>query len=411
MLEALAVCSCLLIGGCLFPPTITSRHVNIPRSARALEPGFDGLFWIPENEKPDAGFRTVTIHHDASRLYRFVSKDEVGKSEISSGDELGPVTILRTSHPGIDVLMAPDEKETTYMLLFRSRAGTWVIFPFIGELDTPVEGARLAYLEEIARRHGIGTVWDRERYEIRLEGKLDAASLTGLFSDPDFLGGLRLDPEHGTRFFPANLQRLPPPSDRAAWWKRALPETLTSARFPAKADELVQPATFPGEYQDGEDKLAISRLADGSYSLTKLARKEGGKEERQIVRLLPTGASDLFLGLVEAESYFSGQSEGPLAVYELRLFDLTKAGEVQVLPIYISSHDFSPTIDQFAGQVRAKAAIRHGIHIAGGHLTDGLNPASVAQLFEDRQFQSGLYLGSPTDYGAHYLTRDIKSGK
>ena len=157
---ALAGSLTLALCGCIFPPTLTSDTTTLPREARAIEPGLEGDFWLPEGPDGDARFEVATISRDADNRYHFVYRDESGDVSWSSDEDGAAAEVIRTRHPGIDVVMMQVDERTLYSLAFASRGGTWLLFPFIVLALFIITFAAAMLLSSLyVRFRDVGIIW------------------------------------------------------------------------------------------------------------------------------------------------------------------------------------------------------------------------------------------------------------
>jgi hypothetical protein len=373
---------CMALSGCIFPPFLGSKPVEIPAERRSVEPTLEGRFWIPGGDNADSKFELVTITRHSDRRYHFVAIDETGYREISSEDEFGPITILKTRDAGIDLLLITRKEGTIYSLAFKSRAGTWVLFPFLGSL----EGERTAYLSAVLKRHGLSLRDDTDSGVTMIEGTLDAPRLVALFSDPAFVGGLHYDPANASRLFPTGRAVLPAPDDTSAWWKTDYDTQLASVRFAQPGNELVQPPELIGDFLKDGRKVTISRANDGGLLLTYPPVPTLHESWTEHLRLVPLGREGQFIALIESEIGDPPRTPG----FSYWLADLAPPGMLTLTPIILATPDFSPAVAAMVKQIRQQAGQQHGIVFAGSTMSGQLNAANLRALYLDPQFQVGL---------------------
>lgn len=392
--KLIALGACLALAGCVFPPEMRSRAIEIPRNERSIDSALAGDYWQMEEGGSTSDFRTVNIRLNRDRTYRFAYYSKSDRNDDSSTDELGgTVVVLKTGQPGVDVLLFTEKDATVYMLALRSRAGSWVYFPFLGDMDTRIGKGRLEYLAQVASRHGLTLLTDPEADErspaIILEGKLNSASIAALFSDVDFLGALRLDPGDSATLLPAN-RPLPPASDGLAWWPYAFATRLGSDRFDIPASALVQPDGLVGAFMDAAHELTASVEADGSLLLAYPPAPEGEyQRQNKRLRFIDIGEEGRLLVLSE-ESESTGQDSPPKPIFRYYLASASADGSWSFEPVQLVAHDFSRTLDGAAQEIRSRAAARQGLALSDGFLSGPLDIGKLKALMADPQFQAGL---------------------
>lgn len=396
-----AVLIITILSSCLtacFPPTISSDPIDLRASDRAVVPEMEGMFWaLIEGAKANADFTTIEVRRTDDGHYAFTSRENSGTGTATIIDSSVTADILETAHEGIYLVLTTAENRMDYTLLLQSHAGTWAVFPFIGELKSPLEGKRERYLGKVAARHGLRLRWNEKRSETWLEGKLDVRKIRALFSDPAFLGGLRLEAEQGFRMFPMNMPVMPDQSRRDAWMKPGGYDgaRLTSAPFAIAAGDLVRSPMLSGQYEyEGFDLgVAIVPQDDGRYLLKYPDAADGKPGTVKTLRLLPTSHSGMYLGLMEGVGHpivdeRAGSDFVDTFEYSIMTLD---AARVTITPLRIAVHDFSFTMDSFTRKLREDAARRQGLSFTNNQMAGDLNAASVRTLFEDPQFQTGVF--------------------
>lgn len=386
---AIAALLALGVSGCVLPPPLTSDAVSLSPEARGIEPALEGDFWIPGGEGAEASFDVATVTRDAEGRYHIVYRDRAGDVSWSSDEDATGVELIRTRHAGIDVLLVQADGRTLYALAFRSRAGTWVLFPFIGGIDRPDGGPREAWLAGIAARHGLTLSYASSEGELRIAGRPDAQAIAALFSDPAFLTGLQLDPADGKRLFPANA-RLPAPEDRAAWWSDIFLRQLESAPFALAPGDQAQPAGIAGRYQLDGRPVTVKPLPDGSLSFDYPPLEPTRDSWTQRVHLIAVDAGS-WLALSERQ-----RDKDPVAPsaeegrFTYSLARLDKDGDLTFEGICLSDPQFSAPLAALVEASRAEVGERHGIAFDHARLSGRLDPASLRALYRDPQFQVGL---------------------
>jgi hypothetical protein len=292
--------------------------------------------------------------------------------------------ILATAHPRLDLALHTIEDNTLYALFARGRAGTILINPFLGEQEAGLGTSRTGYLAEVARRHGIRLGWDKSANAAVLDGKLNKASLVSLFSDPDFLGGLRLETRPFMVLLPAD-RPIPSASDPVAWWPRKWPSQLSSKSFVMAAGELVQPTQLSGKYCENDLPVSLAAQEDGSLLVTYPTLADGSSREPKRLRLIDIGRADRFLVLWET-------AEGSPAQVRLYYFSLSLApdGSAWTEPVKPDFNDTSAILDQAKLGILRAAANRHGLEYDGEALSGNLTAARLRALFSDPQFLAGI---------------------
>jgi hypothetical protein len=384
----------LLLAGC-FPPPLTSDPVTVPLAQRALVPELEGDFWSqPDGPKADAEFMTVRISPDAERRHCLAAHYRNGTTNLDGADTDLCAVLLKLGQPWAVLALAEENVRTEYVLMLRSQAGSWVLFGFLGDMDSPITGAREAYLAAVARRHGLALRWHAERDETRFDAPIDAARLAALFSDPAFLGGLKLDAQQGIRLYPMN--RPPPPASDAEAW--TLPETrdgvaLSSLRFPMARAETAQPEGVAGSYGYGDKTLRMRALADGSYRVEYPADLSPGFGSGMVLRLLALPDPGRFLGLLEGaepdERAPPGQ-ERIVLVHKFTIVELAGSA-ITITPLRLAAPLYSSAMDRLVHALRAEVVQRHGLKLEDYRLAGPLAAGAVMRLFKDPQFQVGLY--------------------
>lgn len=405
--------ACLTLTGCIrFPSDISSERVDVPKEARASVPELEGTFWITRLDDAsdggvdiEGGFGTLQIVRTDDNAYGLVYRDSGESNENEAEDN--ELVILRPDQPGVLLALEPKGiDETAYALFLRSRLGTWGFFPLIGDLETPIEGSRETYLAGVANRHGLRLHGQGAEGQTRLEGKIDHQSLIGLFSDPAFLGALRLDPEWAIRMFPAKIDAPLDALDEDTWWHGSNSGALLgSAEFPVARRELATPDNLVGTYRAGDAHISIEREDDGGYQLLRVAKDADPPQQSKSSRLLllPTNQSDYFLGL-QGSNRMLLLSDDTITNVGLDYFlvEILPDGAISLAPIRIVKHDFSKLMNEFVMLIRDEAARRHNLSMSGSNITGDLSARRVRDLFLDPQFQVGLEAGqarilTPTD--------------
>lgn len=387
------IAACLTLAGCIFPPQITSRAVTIPVAERGSDPRIEGVWWQLDAAPDRTDFRIFRIRQSPDRTYQLSYADRSSPDDETSTDDIeGKVVLLDTLQPGVDLLIFTSQEGSMYALAFHSRAGSLVLAPFLGATETAIGPDRTRYLASIAARHGISLRAQQDTSDLLLDGKLDRQSLVALFGDPEFLGGLRLDPEHVMTLLPAN-RPLPPRDDLLAWWPPAYPWQIVSPRFAVAASELVRPPDLTGKFREGSAQATISAQPDGSLLVSFAADPDGGyQREPRRLRLVEIGTPDRLLALVEQrEAGDPGQPERLLFGY----FLVTRRddGTWSFTALQTSVSDLSRSLDQARQDLRRRAAARHGLTLDGSTMTGALDLARVKALLADQQFQAGLAAG------------------
>ena len=387
------IAACLTLAGCIFPPQITSRAVTIPVAERGADPRLEGVWWQLDAAPDRPDFRIFRIRQSPDRTYQLSYADRSSPDDETSTDDIeGKVVLLNTPQPGVDLLIFTSQEGSMYALALHSRAGSLVLAPFLGATETAIGPGRTRYLASIAARHGISLRAQQDTSDLLLDGKLDRQSLVALFGDPEFLGGLRLDPEHVMTLLPANRQ-LPPRDDPLAWWPPSYPWQLVSPRFAVAASELVRPPDLTGKFREGSAQATISAQPDGSLLVSFAADPDGGyQREARRLRLGEIGAPDRLLALLEqSEAGETGQPERLLFGYFLAT--RRDDGTWSFTALQTSVSDLSRSLDQARQDLRRQAAARHGLTLNGSTLTGALDLARVKALLADQQFQAGLAAG------------------
>lgn len=386
----IALAACCTLTGCIFPPEMRSRAIDIPQAERARAPDLVGTWWQFEDSGGRGDFRIVRIHQNPDRTLRFSYTERTNPRDESSTDDLdGKAILLKGEQPGVDLLLFTEKDATAYMLAVQSRAGSLVMYPFLGEMDAAIGKGRLGYLAAVAARHGIQLAQDKASDAIVLDGKLGRAALVALFSDAEFLGGLRLDAEDSVTLLPAN-RPLPKPDAKLAWWPLSFPWQLVSERFPIDPTELVQPPQLVGNFKDGTTPAKTSRQADGSLLIEYLPdpATEARRDSRRI-RLVGIGEHDRLLALVEQSESGSDERQAR-PVFGYFLASQGQDGTWNFAPLQTVANDLSRPLDEAGQTIRQRAAERYGLAIAGSRLTGPLTLARIKLLIADPQFQAGL---------------------
>ena len=380
----------LALAACIFPPPLTSDAVSLPQDARAVEPALEGDFWLPNASEADASFEVTTISRDSRNRYHIVSHDQSGGVSWSTDDENGYMELIRTSHDGIHVVLAQVEGRTLYALAFRSRAGTWVLFPFIGGIDRPEGTLREQYLAGIAERHGLKLSYDDKANELKIAGRPDAPAIAALFSDPAFLAGLQLDPDDGTRLFPARLANLPPPEDRSAWWETGFSAQLSSEPFALTREQQILPRGFSGRFTDGGRPVDVRPQADGGIVLHYPPIKPTRDAWSVRLHLLPLDGTSTWLGISEPVPQKDAETSVPKVRFTYSIVRLAPNGDLTLTGICLSKPQFSAPLAALVEAKRAEVGMRYGISFDGARISGRLGPASLRALHADPQFQVGL---------------------
>ncbi len=388
LLSVLAACAAL--AGCIFPPEMRSRAIDIPQAQRSLAPHLVGTWWQFDEGGDRNDFRIVRIRQNRDRMLRFAYTERGNPDDETSTDDLdGKVILLRGGQAGVDLLLFTAEESTAYMLAVQSRAGSLVMFPFLGGMDTALGDDRLGYLASVAARHGIRLARDKDSDAVILDGRLDRHALHALFSDTDFLGGLRLDPDDAVMLLPTS-RPLPAPQDRLAWWPLAFNWQLVSDRFPIASTELVQPAGLSGPFREGNAAVTVTPQTDGSLLVESAPDPESGyRREPRRIRLVDIGERDRLLALVEQDES-SSEGRSPSAVFGYLMASHGNDGSWSFAALNVLSQNLSRPLDEAGQAIRAQSVARHGLGLTLGRLTGQLDLAKVKALLADRQFQAGL---------------------
>lgn len=382
--------ACSALAGCIFPPEMRSRSVEIPTMERGLDPDLVGTWWLFDQGADRSDFRIFRIRQAPDRTYRLSYAERSNPNDETGTDDLdGKVVLLKSAQPGIDLLLFTNNEGTLYALALHSRAGSLALFPFIAEADTAIGKGRIEYLATIAARHGISLARDKDSDAMILGGRLDRKSLVALFSDAEFLGGLRLDPDEAMILLPAN-RPLPPLGDRLAWWPPASPWQLVSDRYPIAPAELVQPSGLIGRFREGMAAVTITAQPDGSLLADYAPDPDSGyRREPRRIRLVGIGEVGRLLAVVE-QSEFTGEDRPARLVFGYFLVSQGSAGTWSFAPLLTAANDLSRPLDEAAGEIRRRAAARHGLILSGSSLTGARDLATIKALLTDRQFQAGL---------------------
>ncbi len=387
---ALAGSLTLALCGCIFPPTLTSDATTLPREARVIEPGLEGDFWLPEGPDGDARFEVATISRDADNRYHFVYRDESGDVSWSSDEDGAAAEVIRTRHPGIDVVMMQVDERTLYSLAFASRGGTWLLFPFIGGVDQPEAGLREKYLAQIARRHGLELKFDGTAGELQITGRPAPTALDALFSDPDFLTGLQLDAKDGKRLFPARLAKLPAQEDGSAWWSDAYTSQLSGDPFTLARAEQVQPKGIAGRYAWDKRPVNLVAQADGSFAVVYPPVGSARESWSTRLHLLPLGNGASWLGISEPSRGADGTNVQGGDGYTFSMVSRDRGGTLLLTGICLSDPQFSATLASLVRENRSAASARHGILFDHARMSGSLTPENLRALLADPRFRVGL---------------------
>jgi len=387
--NGIAALLALTLSACILPPPLTSEAVSLPPDARGIEPALEGDFWIPGGEGAEARFDIATVSRDSDNRYHIVYRDRTGELSWSSDEEQAQIELIRTRHSGIDVLLVRLDEGTLYAPIFRSRAGTWVLFPLAGGFDRPGGGLREAWLAGVAARHGLSLAYSESAGELRITGHPDAAAIAALFSDPAFLAGLQLDPTDGKRLFPAG-GHLPAADDSTAWWSESYSRQLESASFTLAPGDQVRPGGIAGRYQLDGRPVTVRALPDGSLSFDYPPLEPGRDSWTQRVHLIALDGGS-WLALSERQrdkDPVTPPAEDGRLTYALASQD--KGGNLTFEGICLSDPHFSATLAALVAANRAEVGQRHGIMFDHARISGRLEAASLRALYHDPQFQAGL---------------------
>jgi len=403
---------------------------------RANPKDLEGTFWVikrDEGEHIDYGRGPVPIFINMTFWIAHVSQNPDGNYSLQLQGSYGeplisedkPVSfrVLYTADPDIFLALenAPEGEERNFdpKLLVRSQSGTWVFYNWYGDIETPIPGAETSYLQGIAKKHGVDISATYNWWRLEFDETVGDPALSALFSDPAFLGGLRLGTKFSGRLFPVGKA---PGIQKPEWPEEDedgeheggnifLTDVLHSPKFPISADELAEPSGFAGHYTN----IEITRKKDGSYqlnypggrvrneSLGLLSLAQGGEQEAD-----ETGGT--YLGLSEYFDVLQGKT-----VYTWYLVNIGCDGDVVLTSISRTGFDdtnpiFSKKLEALTRRLMAQAAQRHGLTIFDNHVAGDLSASNVRALFADPQFQVGLKdYGRGTRYKASNAVNRCKS--
>lgn len=368
--------SLVFLAGLGLPPEINSDPFEIPAEQRAVVPGLDGAFWIysQANDYLRPGRAIAEFRLQPDRRYRMISHESSDPDE--TDDDL--VTFLATDSPGIFVMVSneSDDSTRTLGLLARSRLSGWSMHYFLGVTESPIEGAREAYLDAVVRRHGFAPTGG----PLNLGAVSSVAQVRGLFSDPDFLSALVFLPDETLEFYPMMLETMPDMSDPDQWWDEVEPRWMKSNSFEIDREDYVAKEDLPEAWQE-----AVTSFDDGTMEF----KFSVGSA---FFGLLDIGIEGKFLALSDNEVIAGGSGADDYeyeSVFEYHLIEDAGDGGAQVSLLTLAAYDFSPKINDMVRSSREEAAQRHGLSLFGSTLT-GANPESIRALFLDPQFQAGL---------------------
>lgn len=366
------------------PPVLTSEHVDIPTEDRAIVPEFEGRMWQisgggDEAVEPDF----IEVSRDADRTYHFVGRDADGTT-----DEDDPGTILlRTAHPGVILSVTPQEEDDgamIYSLFVRSRAGSWVGFPVLGDFTAFAPGTRAEFLNRVARRHKLAI---GEEDAPQITGALDSRHLVALFSDPAFLGGLNYRSDLMFRVLPKSA--MTEELTDADWWEEVCESLMFVDGLTVTPGSLAQPSGFARRYRNEAGTVEIVEGDPGTYHV--IDYPDGGVGGAYRLHLVAMdGIPGHYLGLHERAPNQSGAMEEQQQRYSLSLRRIDDDGTIHTLNLHIVRHDFSQLIDGFVIANRQEAARRHGADMDMERLFDVRDVAALKAILADPQFQSGL---------------------
>ena len=407
--SAFAAALCLALGGCIFPPPLVSEGIDFPPEARGSEPALEGDFWLPRGDNAGEYFDTVSIRRDGEGRYHVSYRDMSGDSGWSSDDEQSYGELLKTGQDGIDVLVTRAEEQTLYLLAMRSRADTWVLFPFLGGMDTPLPGARERHLTAVAVRHGLVLRYDKPQDALTLAGKPTARAIAALFSDPAFLAGLELKPKDGTRIFPLAPGHLPAKEDSTAWWPEGYDRQLTTRRAALPRDGLARPARLAGQYLINGRPVTLKAASDGGFVLFYPPIKPLLESWSMRFSLLSLTGQSEFLGLFEASERIAPNKAAPAEPPDDTVsFAIVRRGDGGALEfdrICVVEPQFSAPLARAVTANRAEVGARHGVAFAGAAMTGQLTPEGLRALYLDPQFQVGIAAGAESNCGTDQLER------
>lgn len=376
----------LALSGCIFPPDMHSRQIDIPLADRSIDDSIVGHYWQSDLQDENRLHTPpiVTITADLERRYRISYHDSDRSPIESTADDSVQVVVLTTASPGLDLILYNTEKLTFYSLLAKSRAGSVVLYPFLGEQDAGLGTTRTEYLSGIARRHGIELQWDEAANAALLDGRLNKASLVSLFSDIDFLGGLRLETGHDMVLLPAD-RPIPVAADSLAWWPHKWPSHLSSPSFNLAAGVLAQPGQLAGNFCENNLPVSLTAQDDGSILLTYPVLADGTTRTPKLYRLIDIGQTGRFLLLWETI-----EGSPPKARFYFYILSLSHSGSAWMESIKADFNDTSAILDHAKLVALQKAANRHGLEFDGETISGDLSAASLRGLLADPQFLSGI---------------------
>lgn len=356
-----------------------SANPHFPRGELVQPPDLLGRHWAisRENGEPSLeGFR------------RAARGGMLWDADLKS-DAPMPVQLARLTSGGAYLFVIGSNEETVnYLMLERWDNGVWTSNDFDLNLGEPFAAQNAAFINAVAARHGLKLEGGDSK---RIEGKITAAAVLGLFRDPDFLGAVQLPA--GGYYLPRQIGRrkigqldigtLPQ--------NGALSVSLTGAGLTGMA----RPQGLAGHYAnfratswDEPAAIDLRQRADGWFEYSDKAGV------RIALGVVPFDAQGNAWIAVEDRKYGEGEQERHL--YGLRLLERETYGW-SLHDIALLSRQVRPEIVAMRTALLQRAAAAHGLEWE----VNALNPdwsgltqvrdgQALAALLRDGQFTSAL---------------------
>lgn len=369
------------------PPDIESDQLDVPFAERALLPEIEGWQWVilpdPDEERP---FSLIDLKLQEDHSYI------MSTAEPDDGEEFRLV-LLTTDNPDIFVALYEEQYAkrtvTKYHLFVRSRGGSWGWLVFLGDMYAPLDGARVAYLDPIVRRHGISP---EEKRPLDFGKVPSVAAIRSLFSDPDFLAGLNIPTRPFLQILPRNSVGIADPAADELWWDEIKQSRFESVPFELNAGQTVSLNDLPADWLAAAPDGSLEQSDDGRIIFN-------SGDSQSAFWLLNVDRKKQFLGIEEYTRHLYNEEREDydlVPVFRYSLVELGHSETVEVSALSFAAYDFSRWFNDNIMRLRHRAAGRHGIVMSGDILGEGASAQSLRDLFNDPEFQVGLSPAEPS---------------